>query len=163
MGGNCPVMREVKLSWTSMNHGDTFVLDSGSIIYVWKGSSSSGMEKITASGLANKLRDKIGEEIVNVVDGEEEEMTADELENWNKFLPLDLRSSELSSQTSVTSDRKVSQIKEEEVTLYKCSDMTGELVIHLVKTGNIKRSDMNDDDAYIINANDLGIWIWLGR
>ena len=146
-----------------MNHGDTFVLDSGSIIYVWKGSFSSGMEKITASGLANKLRDKIGEEIVNVVDGEEEEMTADELENWNKFLPLDLRSSELASQTSVTSDRKVSQIKEEEVTLYKCSDMTGELVIHLVKTGNIKRSDMNDDDAYIINANDLGVWIWLGR
>ena len=60
LGGRAPVMREVALAWPSLNHGDTFVLDSGSVIFVWSGAESSGGERLAAAHLASKLRDKVG-------------------------------------------------------------------------------------------------------
>ena len=61
LGGRAPVMREVELAWPSLNHGDTFVLDSGSVIFVWSGAESSGGERLAAAHLASKLRDKVSE------------------------------------------------------------------------------------------------------
>jgi len=68
-GGKMPALTEVGLDWKGMNHGDTFVVDTGSMIFIWAGESSSGMEKVVAAGLASKLRDRVGEEIVHVRDG----------------------------------------------------------------------------------------------
>ena len=42
------------MAWSSMNHGDVFVLDSGKKIFVWKGSAASGQEKMTAGLIAAK-------------------------------------------------------------------------------------------------------------
>ena len=67
-GGMRPVMTEVTISteqsilfisqvdmaWSSMNHGDVFVLDSGKKIFVWKGSGASGQEKMSAGMIAAK-------------------------------------------------------------------------------------------------------------
>ena len=64
LGGSAPILREIELSWANVNHGDTFVLDAGDIIFIWSGHSSSGMEKMKAAALANKLRDRVGEDIV---------------------------------------------------------------------------------------------------
>jgi len=71
-GGSRPVMTEVPMAWSSMNHGDVFVLDSGKKIFVWRGSEASGMEKMTAGLIAAKLRDHVGEDITHLEDGEEE-------------------------------------------------------------------------------------------
>merc|ERR1712071_121680 len=81
-GGRRPVMREVDMAWSSMNHGDVFVLDSGKKIFVWKGSGASGQEKMSAGLIAAKMKDHVGEEIVHVDDGDEE---------WTEHLPLDGR------------------------------------------------------------------------
>ena len=43
---------KVAMAWSSMNHGDVFVLDSGKKIFVWKGSGASGQEKMTAGQIA---------------------------------------------------------------------------------------------------------------
>jgi len=158
-GGMATVMREVRMEWSSMNHGDTFILDSGSIIFIWAGSRSSGMEKITASHLANRLRDRVEERIVSVEDGEEEEMSEEELEVWNKHLPLQHRD----SVQAPSDDRRASRVKQEEVSLYKCSDMTGTMRTELVKVGNLNRDDLNEEDSFIVNAKEFGIWTWLGR
>ena len=50
--------------------------DAGSHIFVWRGQSSSGAEGLYAAQLASRLRDKMGEQIVTVEDGEEDELTA---------------------------------------------------------------------------------------
>merc|ERR1711962_1165810 len=42
-GGMRPVMQEVDMAWSSMNHGDVFVLDSGKKIFVWKGAGALGI------------------------------------------------------------------------------------------------------------------------
>ena len=67
LGGRAPVMREVALAWPSLNHGDTFVLDSGSVIFVWSGAESSGGERLAAAHLASKLRDKVGKGVIKTV------------------------------------------------------------------------------------------------
>merc|ERR1712037_253228 len=87
-GGSRPVMTEVDMAWSSMNHGDVFVLDSGKKIFVWKGSGASGQEKMTAGLIAAKMKDHMGEEIVHVDDGDEE---AECDEEWTEHLPLDGR------------------------------------------------------------------------
>merc|ERR1712215_56984 len=38
-GGKTPALTEVALDWGSMNHGDTFVVDIGSFIFIWAGVS----------------------------------------------------------------------------------------------------------------------------
>ena len=47
-------MTKVPMAWSSMNHGDVFVLDSGKKIFVWRGSEASGSEKMTAGLIAAK-------------------------------------------------------------------------------------------------------------
>ena len=122
MGGKYPLMREVSLAWTNMNHGDTFVLDTGSIIFIWSGASSSPGEKMTAASLANRLRDKLGEEIVHVSDGAEEDLEHEELKTWNTYLPLAAKSEV--KEACKDSDRRASNVVMSEISLFKCSDLS---------------------------------------
>ena len=161
MGGKYPVMREVGLAWANMNHGDTFVLDTGSVIFIWSGASSSPGEKITAANLANRLRDKLGEEIVHVSDGAEADLDDEELQTLNKFLPLN-RKSEV-KEASKDSDRRASHVIKSEISLFKCSDLSGELRITQAKKGNLEKEDLDESDSFIVESGPLGIWIWLGR
>ena len=150
----------MELDWSRMNHGDTFVLDAGDLIFIWSGLSSSGMEKMKAANLASKLRDKVGEKIVHVTDGEEDRLSHDELKVWCEHLPLEKRN--LVAEADQT-DAQAKKIVLEEISLYKCSDLTGNLSIELVKQGNIKKEDLQAEDSYILNAATFGIWVWLGR
>merc|ERR1711963_115157 len=131
-GGSRPVMTEVPMAWSSMNHGDVFVLDSGKKIFVWRGSEASGMEKMTAGLIAAKLRDHVGEDITHLEDGEEE---AECDEEWTGHLPLDGR----------------------------ISDVTGAMETELVKEGDLSKDDLDPNDAFLVSAGALGIWVWLGR
>ena len=47
-----------------MNSGDVFILDAGPIIFVWRGANSSFAEKREAARLADVLKDKPGEKVV---------------------------------------------------------------------------------------------------
>ena len=158
-GGKHPILREVELGWANINHGDTFVLDAGSLIFIWSGSSSSGSERLAAAALANRLRDRVGEGIVHLTDGQEEELDEEELALWSRHLPLEQRG----LVRPADCDRRLSTIVKEEISLYRCSDLAGSLSIQLVQSGNLEREQLDSDDAFIIEAANLGIWIWLGR
>jgi len=158
-GGKVPILRQVELDWANINHGDTFVLDAGKLIFIWSGESSSGSERLAAAALANKLRDRVGEDIVHLTDGQEEDLDEDELAVWSKHLPLEKRD----LVTPADNDRRLSTIVKEEICLYRCSDITGNLTTTLVHSGNLQQEQLDSDDAFIIDAANLGIWIWLGR
>merc|ERR1712226_1643986 len=131
-GGMRPVLTEVEIAWSSMNHGDVFVLDSGKKIFVWKGSNSSGGEKMTAGMVAAKMRDHLGESICHVDDGDEEGNVDEE---WTEHLPLDGKGAVLDK--DVASDNKVNADVERKIELYKISDASGEMTTELVKTGDL--------------------------
>jgi len=157
-GGKRPVLTQVPLAWSSMNHGDTFVLDSGKKIFVWQGRDSSGMEKLVAGQIAAKLRDHVGESVVYVTDGEEEDEVDEE---WTEHLPLEGKG-DVKDQAEAT-DQSVDTNISSEISLYKVSDITGEMKTDLVKSGDLAQSDLEGTDAYLVNGGGLGIWMWLGR
>jgi len=113
-GGSRPVMTEVPMAWSSMNHGDVFVLDSGKKIFVWRGSEASGMEKMTAGLIAAKLRDHVGEDITHLEDGEEE---AECDEEWTEHLPLDGREEILDKDAA--NDAAITENVDKTIELYK--------------------------------------------
>ena len=80
---------------------------------------------------------------------------------WNKYLPLQYKAAV--KEASRESDRKASRVIRSEISLYKCSDLSGEIRVNLVKRGNIEKQDLEEHDSFIIEAGPLGIWIWLGR
>ena len=51
-GKNCPRIREVnEIGWSSMNSGDSFILDIGAVLFVWNGNSCSRTERIKVTSL----------------------------------------------------------------------------------------------------------------
>jgi len=157
-GGKRPVLTQVPMAWSSMNHGDTFVLDSGKKIFVWMGRNSSGQEKIIAGMTAAKLRDHVGEEVVHVSDGDEE---SDVDEEWTEHLPLEGKD-EIQDQAEA-SDAAVTATLSSEIALYRTCDITGSMATEHVRTGKLRQADLDGSDAYLVNAGTLGIWVWLGR
>ena len=54
-------MTEVALKVSSLNHGDAFVLDLGSLVYVWFGNECGRMERMKVSiDILNILSFKLG-------------------------------------------------------------------------------------------------------
>lgn len=157
-GGKRPVLTEVPMAWSSMNHGDTFVLDSGKKIFVWAGKDSSGQEKMLAGVTAAKLRDHFSESVVHVSDGDEE---SDVDEEWTEHLPLEGKSEV--QDTAEASDAAVTATLSSEIALYRVCDMTGSVATEHVKTGDLTQADLEGTDAFLVNAGTLGIWVWVGR
>ena len=107
-------MTKVPMAWSSMNHGDVFVLDSGKKIFVWRGAEASGSEKMAAGLIAAKLRDHVGEEITHLEDGEEE---AECDEEWTEHLPLDGRAEILDKDAG--NDAAITDNVDKTIELYK--------------------------------------------
>jgi len=157
-GGSRPVMTEVDMAWSSMNHGDVFVLDSGKKIFVWKGSGASIQEKMSAGLIAAKMKDHPGEELVHVDDGDEE---AECDEEWIEHLPLDGKGAVKEKDSA--SDKAIITEVAKSIDLFKVSDVTGEMKTEQVKEGNLTKDDLDPNDAFLVSAGAMGIWVWLGR
>jgi len=151
-------MNKVPMAWSSMNHGDVFVLDSGKKIFVWRGAEASGSEKMAAGLIAAKLRDHVGEEITHLEDGEEE---AECDEEWTEHLPLDGRAEILDKDAG--NDAAITDNVDKTIELYKISDVTGAMETELVKEGDLSKDDLDGNDAFLVSAGALGVWVWLGR
>ena len=59
-GKRQPILRQLAdISWSAMNHGDTFILDVRSHIFVWTGKDSNRMERLQASKVQPAFTDCI--------------------------------------------------------------------------------------------------------
>ena len=45
----------------------------------------------------------------------------------------------------------------------RVSDVTGEMKTEQVKEGNLSKNDLDPNDAFLVSAGALGIWVWLGK
>jgi len=161
-GGKHPVFMEVPLKWSEMNHGDVFILDAGSKIFIWKGNKSSIAEKMTASKMAALLKDRPGEEVIMLDDGDEGDLKGDELEAWKAVLPLEERGDV--KEGGAGEDERIRMMKKDDIKLHKCSDEEGEMKVIEIKSGNLLKSDLGSDDSYVVDGGVcLGVWQWVGR
>merc|ERR1712183_219561 len=91
--------------------------------------------------------------------GGEEEAECDE--EWTEHLPLDGRAEILDKDAG--NDATITENVDSTIELYKISDVTGAMETEKVKEGDLSKDDLDPNDAFLVSAGTLGIWVWLGR
>lgn len=159
-GKRKPLVRQLtSVSWSEMNHGDSFVLDipEHRAVVVWHGRQANKYEKLQAASFAQTLKQEHGEadiEIAIMEDGQEEETILSGL------LPLSQR--EAVKEATVLPDEEDVQARSR-IKLYRCSDADGKLVLTEVKDGPLVQEDLKSEDSFLIDNGNYGIWVWIGK
>ena len=60
-------------------------------------------------------------------------------------------------------DQKADMMTRKMIKLYICSDEAGALHIREMKGGPLEQSDLDSNDAFIVDNGQLGIWVWIGK
>lgn len=97
-------MRLIELrnvDWTSLNRNNSFLVDLNSTIFVWNGKHANRFEKLQAINKARAFRDERNGacNIVIVEDGEEKEMSKEELTIFENKFPLKDKMSKLKTES----------------------------------------------------------------
>ena len=144
------VCAEVPCKRESLNHGDAFILDTGSVIYTWNGAQSSAFERAFTRLAAEELeRARIGKAIsTNVIDE-----TFWEILGGEGPIKSAKEAGEELPQTSALGDG----------VLYKLSDETGKLSFDEVNRGSLDLSMLVQDDVYLCDpGTEIIVWVGVG-
>ena len=164
-GKRKPVVRQSRsIGWSSLNHGDSFVLDvpEENVVFAWHGRSSNRFEKLQAARFAETLKNEHGGveyEVVVLEDGHEESGT-EHGDIFNELLPLAERSKVQDGAGLPDEDDSMARGK---IKLYQCSDSEGKLVLTEVKDGPLLQEDLKSEDSFLVDNGNYGIWVWIGR
>ena len=60
-------------------------------------------------------------------------------------------------------DHKADIMTRKQIKLYLCSDEKGSFNIDELKNGPLEQSDLDSNDAFIVDNGLLGIWVWIGK
>eukprot|EP00040_Diaphanoeca_grandis_P028754 m.166936 g.166936 ORF g.166936 m.166936 type:complete len:874 (-) comp31447_c0_seq1:212-2833(-) len=173
-GGMNTVVRDVKIDWTSLNSGDSFILDTGkpvqeggknkegftdgNLLLVFHGASASPMEKVKASGLAQSIDDQRGglPERETYHDGQSDA----ELKAW--WDALGSRPPTGKSIMSAEEGGNDKDIVVGEKRLMQISDAGGKLTMKEVAKGDaITRQLLTSDDVFILDDG-YEVMVWIG-
>ncbi|RWS24426.1 villin-1-like protein [Leptotrombidium deliense] len=154
-----------QIGWSSMNKGDVFILDIVKYVFLWTGRSSNYFEKIQGAKVAQQIKNEHGlkcKGVIVVEDGNETvNLRGDEKEIFQTFLPLNKKGDDLKEETS---DADEEQKRRTQLTLYQCTDADGSLKLIELKRGSLCQEDLiSDQDAFIVDNGENGIWVWIGK
>jgi len=145
----CVRVKEVPCAATSLNDGDVFLLDCGMQIFQWNGKSAGLFEKRKGMSTIEALKkERNGKPKSTVLDGLE-----DNAEFWK------LLGGKPSKIADATSDDI--KIEKRPRSVHKVSDSTGKLVVTKVGEGDIKRTMLDTNDAFIVDDG-TNIYAWIG-
>jgi len=145
------------LNCNSLNSGDAFILDLGMEIIQWNGSSASLFEKMRAGQVVRALRDERG--------GKPEAYVFEEGDTdatMNKFWDALGGKGKIKSAKSGGDDADAAAQATNQVKLLRLSDKKKEMQFTLEKTGNLSKSDLDTNDAFILD-NGSEIFVWIGK
>lgn len=175
-GGMNTIVKQVPISWKSLNSGDSFILDTGApakdadgkvkegmtdgmLVLVFHGSSASPMEKVKASGLGQAIDDERGgmPERETYHDGQ----TRSELEPfWTAIGGGPPQGKSIMTAEEGGSD---SDIKVGEKRLLRVSDDSGSVKMELIAKGNeLSRNLVTSDDVFILDDG-FEVMVWVGK
>lgn len=163
-GRRAPVVRQLPLSWSSMNSGDVFVIDGRSYIFVWIGRDANVKEKMFGAKLAQDLKGDHGQTsctIVIVGDNQELALPQEERSVFDALLPL--KEKKLKPISEVQSDEKQEASLVNDIILYECSDEAGTLKVVEVKRGPLFQTDLKSENTFIIDNGENGVYVWIGK
>jgi len=140
-------IKDVTLNRSSLNHGDCFILDTGTVIYVWEGAEASPLEKVAANEAAENIegqRDGKAKATHDVDDGFWEHLGGE-----GDIAPA-------SAATDKIPDRDPG-----EGVLYALSDTTGSLQTKEVARGDLGAGMLDTNNVMMLDT-DAEIFLWVG-
>jgi len=144
-------VNEVLLNSSSMNSGDSFVLDGGTEIYVWEGEGSSKSEKLRAALVAQNIKsNRKSAEVFIEEEGKETEGFWKKLGGKGK-----IKSAEEGGDDMLAQAAEIHK-------LYRLSDSSGKLEFTKISEGKILKVDFKTEDVFIADVGDLVI-VWIGK
>ncbi|KAK6760100.1 hypothetical protein RB195_021566 [Necator americanus] len=149
---------QVEFKKESLNLGDVFLLDLGREIYVWMPPESGRLERIKGMARAKNIADleRTGQSTVHILDSD---WDMDEV-FWSYF-------GGLSAVESITrakdDDENYWKRTTEQMTLWRVSDESGSMKVTKVAQGEMKQSLLDTKDAFILDAINGGIFVWVGK
>ncbi|CAD6191665.1 unnamed protein product [Caenorhabditis auriculariae] len=149
---------EVECKKESLNLGDVFLLDLGRNIYVWMPPDSGRLERIKGMARAKNIAqfERQGASQVHILDTE---WDVDQ-DFWGHFGG---RQALKSVAKAKDDDENYWKRTSEQITLWKVSDASGEMKVTKVGQGAVKQSQLDSKDAFILDALNGGIFVWIGK
>ncbi|KAK5969871.1 Actin-binding protein Fragmin [Trichostrongylus colubriformis] len=149
---------QVEFKKESLNRDDVFLLDLGREIYVWMPPQSGRLERIKGMSRAKNIADqeRVGQATVHVLDSD---WDTDET-FWSYFGGV---GAARTIPPSKAADEDYWKPTTEKVTLYRVSDASGKMKVDKVARGEIKRSQLDSKDAFILDAVVGGVFVWIGK
>ncbi|KAM4027135.1 scinderin [Anomaloglossus baeobatrachus] len=147
---------EVPLNWSSFNSGDCFIVDLGSVIYQWCGSTSNKYERYKAMQVANGIRDneRNGRAGLVVVEEGSEPTELTKVLGKKPSLPEGDDNDEVADVTN----RKMAK-------LYMVSDASGSMKVSVVAEENpFFQAMLISEECFILDHSaDKKIFVWKGK
>ncbi|KAJ3314914.1 hypothetical protein HDU76_002327 [Blyttiomyces sp. JEL0837] len=152
LGANVLIIREVPMSYKSVNSGDVFIADMGLEIVQWNGSGASGIEKARAAEFSRRLDDdRNGKAKVIVV----EENDADAA----KFFTA------IGGKGPIMSAAEAEKLRlppPADKVLYRLSDRTGKFVFKEESRGTVKKANLDSNDVFVFDTG-FEVFVWIGK
>lgn len=147
---------EVPLNWSSFNSGDCFIVDLGSEIYQWCGSTCNKYERFKAAQVANGIRDneRKGRAQLEVVEEGSEPNALTKVLGKKPTLPAGDDNDEVADVTN----RKMAK-------LYMVSDASGSMNVSVVAEENpFSQAMLISEECFILDHSaDKKIFVWKGK
>lgn len=142
---------EVPVKASSLNKGDTFILDAGLKVYIWIGPESNAFEKSKGGALAH-----------NIVSGRmgKSKLVSEADDDFWKVLG----GSEKDVQPPIAekSEKEEAAMDNHKCKLFRLSDASGKLSFKKEHEGQVTPAMLDTKDAFILDAG-AQIFIWIGK
>ncbi|XP_063899284.1 gelsolin isoform X1 [Helicoverpa armigera] len=155
-------VRQVDVSFASLNKGDCFVLDVNHEIYLYVGDNAKSVERLKAITVANQIRDQDhnGRASIEIIDADSRDS------DFEKFFEA-LGSGDKDSVAEATEGGDDEQEFEKgastEVSLSEISDSSGSIKITKLEPP-LTKDLLNTKECYILDTGSYsGIYVWVGR
>lgn len=150
---------QVECKCSSLNQGDTFVLDCGRNLYVWIGPKSEKKEKLGGVETAQRIRDdeRGGKAHIHVV--EEDWETNDEF-----FKALGSKDKTIRAASDADDDDIVRKL-DQEILLYRVTDADGKKPESVVEVGQrpLVKTMLDSNNCYVLDSGIAGVYVWTGK
>lgn len=154
-------VRRVEFSVHSMNEGDVFLLDTGSMIYQWNGPKSNRFEKAKAMDIAKTIKDKEGRVGVVVI----EDGMDNEKQFWSLLGKTDKQ--KIASEVEGGDDLVAEKTLWENVKLYRiCTeDSSGPLEnpeLQEIGCNKLLKEQLLPNETYVLDSA-TEVFCWTGK
>jgi len=167
---------EVELKCESLNSGDTFILDTGLILYQYQGRKAGKDEKLKAGKLQRAIDDERKGKPEVVVFSQTDDISKNEemcvFAGYFADIGEEVKAGEAASVEATTAFfGKISEDvggsdaeweKASEKKLYQLSDASGELKFSCVQEGKITKDQLKSEDVFIADVG-CEIFVWVGK